>query len=163
VRIAVVLAALIVLLGSAGSATGAGTPNGLATSVSVAAASVTASPFELRMYDPARLAKIEVTTADVVPSSARASRQPGGSGRLYFRLTRQGAMKFHTLTLALARRGARLHHSLPFAVEINSRVRARPLVDYRAFPDGLNGASGVEIGMPLPLAQMLARQIRRGS
>ena len=74
----------------------------LTAAVSVAAASVTADPFALRMYDPARLAKTEVTTADVVRSSARASRQPEGSGRLYFRLTRQGAMKFHTLTLALS-------------------------------------------------------------
>ena len=135
----------------------------LAASVSVATASVTASPFELRMYDPARLTKTEVTAADVVRSSARASRRLGGSGSLDFLLTRQGAMRFHTLTLALARRGARLHRSLPLAIEVNGRIRTRPHIDYKAFPDGLSGTSGIEILLPLPLAQMLAKQIRGGS
>jgi hypothetical protein len=72
-------------------------------------------------------------------------------------------MRFHSLTLALARRGARLHRSLPVAIEINGRIRTRPHIDYKAYPDGLSGTSGIEILLPIPLAQMLAKQIRGGS
>ncbi len=133
----------------------------LAVSVSISAAAGAASHFELRVYDPARLAKAEVTSADVIRSSAPAGPQPGGSAYLYFRLTKQGVIRFHALTRALARRGARIHRRLPFAVEINDRVRARPFVDYKAFPDGLDASTGIEIdGLPLTLARMLARQMR---
>jgi len=122
-----------------------------------------ASHVELLIYDPVGRAKSEVRTADVVRSSARASRQPGGSAALYFRLTKIGALKFHSLTRALARRGARLHRSQRFAFEVGGRVYARPLIDYRAYPNGLDGRSGIQVdGLKLATAQRLAREIRQG-
>jgi len=118
---------------------------------------------ELRIYDSVGQAKWEVRTPDVVRSSARASRQPGGVAALYFRLTTNGAFKFHSLTRALARRGTRLHRSQRFAFEVDGRVYARPFIDYRASPNGLDGRSGIQVGgLKLATAQRLARGIRQG-
>jgi hypothetical protein len=115
---------------------------------------------ELRIYDPTGRAKEEVTIADVVPSSARASRQPDGSAALSFSFTREGASKFHRLTRSLARRGAEVHRPQRVAIEINGR-RHTNVVDYRAFPNGLDGSAGVQLAMlRLPDAQRLAADIR---
>jgi preprotein translocase subunit SecD len=115
------------------------------------------------MYDPAGQSKWAVGTADVVRSSARASRQPGGFATLSFRLTNNGAMKFHNLTRALARRGARLHRAQRFAFEVDGRVVSLPSIDYRAFPNGLDGRSGIQVeGLKFATAQRLARGIRQG-
>ncbi len=82
---------------------------------------------------------------------------------LSFRLTTNGARKFHSLTRALARRGARLRRPQRFAFAVNGRVYSRPFVDYRAFPNGLDGRTGIQVeGMTLATAQRLAREIRRG-
>jgi hypothetical protein len=44
---------------------------------------------------------------------------------------------------------------------INGRAYGQPLVDYRLFPDGLDGRSGIEVvGLTLATAQRLAREIR---
>jgi hypothetical protein len=122
------------------------------------------SDMGLRMYDPAGRIKWEVRTADIVRLSARATRQPGGSVVLYFRLTKPGASKFHKLTRALAHRGAELRRAQRFALEVAGRVVSRPLIDYHAFPDGFDvERSGIQIeGMKLATAQRLARQIRQG-
>jgi hypothetical protein len=107
--------------------------------------------------------KLELTTADVVPSSAQAQRLAGGSAVLYVGFTSKGAAKFCRLTRALARRGARLHRQQRFAVAVGFGIYVRPLVDYRASPDGLCGAPGFEVqGMRLALARQLAQQIRAG-
>jgi hypothetical protein len=79
---------------------------------------------------------------------------------LHFRLTGQGATKFHALTRGLARRGARLRRNLAVAIEIDGRVRARPFVDYRLYPDGLDGSQGIEVQLPRALARRFAKQIR---
>ncbi len=131
--------------------------------VLVPSACGTASHLTLRIYDPTGQAKSEVTTADVVRSSARASREHGGSAVLFFRLMNEGSSKFHSLTRALARRGARIRRRQPFAFEIDGRVYARPLIDYRAYPDGLDGRPGLQMeGLRLETAQLVARHIREG-
>ena len=61
---------------------------------------------ELRIYDPSAPGSPEVTTEDIVESSIRAVRAPGGSGVLYFEDTRDGGEKFRRLTRAVARKGA---------------------------------------------------------
>jgi hypothetical protein len=120
------------------------------------------SQVALRIYDPSGQVKTEVTSADVVRSSVRASPGPGGAV-LSFDLTKQGASKFHTLTRALARRGARLHRRQAFAVEIGGKVFSRPWIDYRVNPDGLPGDSGIEIDLSrLAVAQRLAKEILGG-
>jgi hypothetical protein len=103
----------------------------------------------------------KVTRADVVLTSVRVTRQPGGQGALFLRLTRKGANRFRALTRALAQRGARLGREQQFAVRIGGRVRARPKVDYRASPDGLDGRNGLELlVVEVSVARALAKQIR---
>jgi len=122
-----------------------------------------ATRFEFRVFDPTGYAKTQVVSSDIVRSSAHASLGPGGLPVFSVDFTSEGAKKFHSLTRTLARRGARLHHPQSFALEIGGRVYARPVVDYRAFPDGLDGQSGIQIqGMSPATAQRLARQIRGG-
>lgn len=117
----------------------------------------------LRIYDSAGGAASVVGTEDVVRSSARASRGPGGSATLFLALTDDGAIKLESLTRTLARRGAKVHRPQTFTFEIDGKVYARPKIDYRAFPDGLDGSSGLEIGgLPLTVARQLAGQIREG-
>jgi hypothetical protein len=133
----------------------------IGSAVAVTPARSVSSRVDLRIYDPAMQSRWEVRTADVVRSSAHASRGLGGSASLYLRLTASGAVKFRRLTRDLARRGARLRRAQRFVLKIDGRVYARPLVDYHAFPDGVDGRPGIQIeGMPLSTAQRLARRIR---
>ena len=120
------------------------------------------SPVELRMYDPAGQVRSEVTLADVVRSSARATLARGVAPSLDFRLTNRGILRCDSLTRALARRGARLGLNQAVALEINGRVYARPTVDYRLYPDGLDCSSGIEVALKLKTAQRLASEIRHG-
>jgi hypothetical protein len=133
----------------------------ISSAVSVTSARSDVSRVDLRIYDSAMQSRWEVRTADVVRSSAYASRVAGDSASLYFRLTASGAVKFRRLTRDLARRGARLRRAQRFVLKIDGRVYARPRVDYRAFPDGLDGRPGIEIqGLSLSTAQRLAGRIR---
>jgi hypothetical protein len=125
-----------------------------------AAARDTFRPLKLRIYDPAGQIRAAVRAADVVRPSARATREPDGSGALSFRLTKHGVATFHILTRGLARRGARLHKRQAFVLEINHKS-ARPEIDYRVSPDGVDASGGLEVsGMPFSVARMLAQAIR---
>jgi hypothetical protein len=126
-------------------------------------APATTTQFRLRIFDPSRLVKTEVTNDDVVRSSVRAVRQPAGSASLVGDFTKAGATKFCSLTHALARRGSRLRRVQHFAFEVAGRIYTRPSVDYRAFPNGLCGSPGFQVdGMRLAAARSLARLIRDG-
>jgi hypothetical protein len=118
--------------------------------------------FQLRIFDAANKADVQVTAADVVRQSARTEAgETAGSRLLYFRLTRSGTVKFSRLTRTLAHRGRRVHRSQRFTVEINHRVYARPMVDYRVFPEGLDASQGLQIaGLRQSVANRLAREIR---
>jgi hypothetical protein len=122
-----------------------------------------ARPFELSIFDPANAMNARLTINDVVRSSARAEAgETAEAGLLYFRLTRTGLRKFRQLTRELAKRGKRLHRLQSFAIEVNHQVYARPRVDYKVFPDGLDASQGIEInGLQLSLARRLASGIRR--
>jgi len=116
----------------------------------------------LRIYDPAGEVKAEVGINDVVRSSARAFREPGGYAAVSFRLTARGVVKCNRLMRGLARRGARLRRAQRFVIEIDGEVR-RIVVDYRAYPDGVDCAPGLRLtGLRLSLAQRLAKRIRDG-
>jgi hypothetical protein len=134
----------------------------LAAAVLAPAACGAATRFTLSIYDPSGEATTRLTMTDVVRSSARAASVEGRSAALYVRLTRVGAQKFHTLTRDLARRGARLHRPQVFVFQINSHVYARPVIDYRVYPNGIEG-DGLQIdGLRLATARRLASQIRTG-
>lgn len=117
-----------------------------------------------RIYDPSGRVKVEVTSADIVRSSARAAPQGGGTAIFSVSFTAGGASKFCRLTRALARRGAALDRRQRFAVAFSDRVQSRPFIDYEATPSGLCGSPAIEVhGLPVTVAQRLVQQIREGS
>ena len=118
---------------------------------------------EIRIYDPAHVVTTEVTAAEVVPSSARAGRLPGGAPYLRVGLTKLGRAHLHSLTRALARRGARLHRPLPVVVAINGRDVLEESIDYKSFPNGMTGGSGLQVtGLSFETASRIAALIRQG-
>ena len=115
----------------------------------------------LRIYDPTDQTPSEVTIRDVVSSSVRAARDPGGAGVLYFRLTDAGVRNCHALMRALARRGAREQRPQRFAIVVDGRVRSRPFVDYRVNPNGVDCGAGLELtGLQPDVARRLAKLLR---
>jgi hypothetical protein len=125
------------------------------------------SEFRFRIYDPLGNVKGQVTESGVLRSSARSVRlgdgaaSPEGSASFYFRLTDEGEAEFHRLTRALVRRGARLHRPQRFVIEMNGTVLSDSTIDYRLFPDGFDGKTGLEFaGLPPATAQRLAHQMR---
>lgn len=116
---------------------------------------------DLQIYDSNNEVDTRLDIDDVVASSARSTRESDGSAVLYFELTDQGAVKFAELTRALARRGASLNRSQAFVFEVDDHIYARPVVDHQAFPDGLDGDAGLQIGGFRPeVAARLATEIR---
>jgi hypothetical protein len=80
---------------------------------------------------------------------------------VYFEMTKEGQSKFRGLTAALADRGAKTHRLESFAFEVSGRVYARPTVDYREFPRGLDAGSGLEFAsLPWKTAKRVAAEIR---
>jgi hypothetical protein len=115
----------------------------------------------LRIYDPTRQVKTELTISDVVRSSVLADRTVGGVPALAFTLTKAGAAKFHVLTRALARRGARLHRNQVFAIAIDGHVYATPFIDYKVDPDGIPAGPDMEMNVSsYALAKKLAFELR---
>ena len=131
----------------------------LACWVAVAAA----GRVELRIYDPAGHVKVAVALAGVIRSSAHAWRPPRGAAALSVRLTSEGVSACNSLTRSLAKRGAEAHKQQRMALEVNGRIVAAPLIDYQAFPDGLDCAPGIQVNVSsFATAQRLAADIRKG-
>ena len=135
--------------------------------LAVIASAVLAAPvsggvrgLQFRLYDPTGGARTVVTAADLVRSSARATREPDESGKLYFRLTSHGVAKLRVLTRELAQRGARLRQPQRFEIAVAGIVYVRAPVDYRIYPEGLDARSGINIRMRLSAARALAKAIR---
>ena len=115
----------------------------------------------LRIYDPSTPDAPGVTSAEIVRSSVHAQRGLQGSGVLRFRFTRRGARNFRLLTLAVARKGSEKGRPQRIAFEVDDRIYARPFVDYRIYPRGLDGSPGIEITLgSFAMAQRLAKRIR---
>lgn len=135
--------------------------SGSATTATFAASEATTRT-AFRIYDPSGKTKVVVTITDVVRSSIRANRDPGGGGTLAIPLTPRGRAKFHRLTLALAQRGARLHRSQRLAMKIGGSVR-KALIDYQAEPEGIPASTPLLItGLRFSTAQRFARLLRAG-
>jgi hypothetical protein len=111
------------------------------------------------MFDPSGHSKSVVTEADVVRSSVRRGVDSVGANYVTFLLTREGARHFHRLTRDLAQRGKRVGVQQRFVFEVSRHVYSKIGIDYRAYPQGLNGGSGVQIVLPRKEAVRLARQL----
>jgi hypothetical protein len=69
---------------------------------------------------------------------------------------------FDELTRLVAERGVREHRNQHFAVAFDGHVYARPYLDYRLYPKGLRGDSGLELAnLPSSVAQKVVSEIRK--
>ena len=128
--------------------------------VFLVAAGGAAAASGVRIYAIGDTTAPQISSADIIRASIRAA-SDAGQPVVAFSFTRAGAKKFHLLTLALARRGARLHRFARFAFEVDGKVYSRPYVDYRAFPQGFSGSAGVEVDVSsLATARKLAGLMR---
>jgi hypothetical protein len=110
---------------------------------------------QFRIYDPTGRSPIEVTTEDLEPGTAEA-----GQGALYVQLTDRGRERFRALTRSIAREGARRQRAQTMTLEVDGEVVTRATIDYRVFPDGIDGDQGLEFqGMSLATAVELAHRI----
>jgi hypothetical protein len=82
---------------------------------------------------------------------------------LHLDFTRRGVQRFDTLTRLLANRGSRLGRDQQLAFAVDGVVYWRPLIDHRAFPNGLDGRAGINLrNLVYATAQRLAQLIRKG-
>jgi hypothetical protein len=148
----VVIVAAVSALALTGAAGSSGT---------LGSASANSQQTQVRIYDPSHRIVTEVRTRDVIRESARAMRDPAGNAAVFFRLTAEGAVKFQTLTRALAHRGAKVHRNEHLAIRLGDFL-SRPIIDYRLSPSGLSPKPGIEVlGMTIAHARRLAREIRQ--
>jgi len=105
----------------------------------VGASTAAASPTGLRIYAIGDKSAPVLTGADIVRSSVTVGTS-GGHPAVALKFTKAGGLKFHQLTLSLARLGARTHRVEYFAFAVNGKVYFRPALDYRKTPEGLSSA-----------------------
>jgi preprotein translocase subunit SecD len=87
-----------------------------------------------------------LTSADLDRKSVRAVRDPAtGQPLLYFSFTASGKRRFALLTRELAERGKARGRPQHLLVVIDDRVYASPSIDFRRFPAGLPGDTGVQM------------------
>jgi SecD/SecF fusion protein len=99
------------------------------------------------------------------------STDTGGSPDVTFGFTGKGAHEFQNVTSAIAHRGQELGGptSTPllqhFAVALDNVLITVPSIDFRTYPDGIDGSSGAQItgGFTITSAQDLATQLRDGA
>lgn len=119
------------------------------------------APVNLSIYDQSKLSPVRVTTSDVVRSATRTIGAKRGPLNLWLRLTSRGVAAFDRLTRALARRGARMGAPQFAVFQVNGRAYSRFSINYRLFPNGLDGSQGVEIaGLARSAAVRLRDEIR---
>jgi preprotein translocase subunit SecD len=92
-----------------------------------------------------------------------------GSPDVSFDFTSAGATVFHAVTAGLAHRGALVSGfgqtlDQHFAIAIDGELLSVPSIDYRTYPDGIQGANRADIsgGFTVRSAQALASLIRLG-
>jgi len=92
-----------------------------------------------------------------------------GSPDIQFQFTRAGAGSFQRVTAQIAHRGqmvSAFHQSLNqhFAVAYGGRLITVPQIDFRTYPDGVQGNGGADItgGFAVSSAQALAAALRLG-
>lgn len=100
----------------------------------------------------------------------RQSRDASGEPDIQFGFTGKGASAFSTVTAQIAHRGdlvSGLGHNLDqhFALALDTQLISVPSIDYRTYPDGINGVNGGDItgGFTIGAARALAAQLRLGA
>jgi preprotein translocase subunit SecD len=103
-------------------------------------------------------------------TNPRASADTAGTPDVTFGFNAHGARAFQTVTAAVAHRGLRdsglsvplLQH---FAVALDNLLITVPSIDFRSYPDGVDGSAGAQItgGFTRQSAKDLAIQLREGT
>ncbi|HEX4010101.1 MAG TPA: hypothetical protein VHX62_08840 [Solirubrobacteraceae bacterium] len=119
-------------------------------------------------------AQFFVLRDDVAISSAQitnpqAGRDASGSPDVVFQFTAAGERAFERVTAQIARRGQHVSlggETLPqhFAIALDSQLATVPSIDFRQYPDGIQGGDSADIsgGLTAGSARMLAAQLRAG-
>jgi SecD/SecF fusion protein len=99
----------------------------------------------------------------------RQSTGPSGQADVELGFTTRGGRQFQQLTAEVARRGAivsglGLTLNQHFAVALGTQLITVPSIDFRQYPDGIQGNSGAEItaGFTISSARLLAAELRPG-
>jgi SecD/SecF fusion protein len=98
------------------------------------------------------------------------STDQSGSPDVTFSFTSKGKNEFQSVTSTIAHRGdtvSTLGQALNqhFAVALDNKLITVPSIDFKTYPDGINGDSGADItgGFTIQSAQDLATQLRLGA
>lgn len=119
----------------------------------------------------------DMSAADIVRSKARADVDPQtGQAIVLMQFTPHGARALLRITKAVARRGKALwirahrqgavqSYFQSFAMVLDGRILANPVVDFTQYPNGVTGQNGVELtGLPNQAnARQLAVLIKSGT
>lgn len=102
-----------------------------------------------------------LTLQDIDRLSVRTIAEPKGRMTLAFRLTSKGVAKFDTLTRLLSQQGSKTHRLQHLVFAVDGHIYARESIDYRLYPQGLDGRNGLEFaGLPRSSALKVAREVR---
>jgi SecD/SecF fusion protein len=111
---------------------------------------------------------VAVFGADV--TNPQQSTDQEGNPDMTFGFNSEGQSAFQNVTAAIAHRGELVSGlgttlNQHFAVALDTQLLTVPMIDYRQYPDGINGDNGAEItgGFTTSSAQDLATQLRLGA
>jgi SecD/SecF fusion protein len=103
-------------------------------------------------------------------TSPQQGTDPSGAPDITFGFSSNGKTEFENVTAAVARRGERVSsvgQSLDqhFAVALDNQLITVPSIDYKQYPDGINGANGGDISgsFTTTSARNLANELRLGA
>ena len=103
-------------------------------------------------------------------TNPQASTDSGGNPDVQFGFTSHGKSAFQNVTASIARRGASVSTlgqtlNQHFAVALDQQLITVPSIDYKQYPDGINGDNGADItgGFTSATASDLATQLRLGA
>ncbi|MHB8658669.1 MAG: protein translocase subunit SecD [Solirubrobacteraceae bacterium] len=98
------------------------------------------------------------------------STDQSGSPDVSFGFTSKGQHEFQAVTGAIAHRGQTVSglgqsYNQHFAVALDTQLITVPSIDYKTYPDGIDGTNGADItgGFTISSAQDLATQLRLGA
>jgi len=82
-----------------------------------------------------------------------------------FDFTGKGRKQFQTVTRAISQRGADVGTDQRFAAVLDNKIITRPTIDFRQYPDGLDGVGGTQISgsFTIESAQDLAKLLKIGA
>jgi preprotein translocase subunit SecD len=100
---------------------------------------------------------------DVLRDSARADRRGTGEPIVSATLNADGTRKFEELTRKIAEQGRRRNEVQHLAILVDDELVAWTEIDYRLYPNGLDGSAGIQIPVKSQAdAEGLADDLRGG-